>query len=165
MKIGILIKAVCLYLIGIFLVLFIFNLLLGDGGSIQRVASLFQPSFYGFFPVLIYFLFLVAIFVSNFEPTRKKKLLWLFVLVPLVYRAALFLIMMLIGGYNSWGFLGAMIYGGVEIAVLVIVSIIMHLLLSLENNKQNVTVFIIFVVLFLLNIIQWFGILRPGLIE
>ena len=165
MEIKVVVKGIFLYLTSVLLTLFIFNLLLGYGGSTAMLVSLFRPSFFNFFPVVIYFLLLVTIFTSNFELAKKRKWMWFVVLTPLIYRVLLFISLIAMGGDNSWGLLGVMIYGIVEVLAVLIMRFFMSKLLDFENKKQDIIISITFVVLVVLNTLQWFGILRPGLIE
>lgn len=162
------IKGIDLYSTGLLLALFIFNLLLGDGRySVNgSIIFLFNVS-----PFLISLLVLVTTFVSSLDIERKKKIMWLAIPILLLCEILLLFYYYNIGALSREGggggyvFLGRMIYGGLGVVTVVIVSIFLRILLRLEERRQNIIIFCIFIVFLFLNILQWFGIFRPGFIE
>jgi len=153
-----LIRGVGAFLIIPLLAIFIFNLLLGYQGFaywILITPFAFFPSFY------IASILIVLFFLKHQERGRRFKYVLSIIGLDLIYRTVLFFV----AGDGSWGSLGLMIYGILEIATLIIAVLLFLILMRLESKKQMIVIWTVFSILLLLNMIQYFGFLRPGLIE
>jgi len=153
-------KGIPVFLVILFLPLFIFNLLLGNEGSIVFIYTFFLgPGMY--FPTLFIAAFLLSlIYTTNLENSKKQKYFWLVILGVLVYK--IILLFQTSGGFDTIVLI--MVYGS-ELGALILINLFLLYLSKLEDKKQYITIWLLLLLLLILNIIQHYGILRLGLME
>ena len=114
----------------------------------------------------------VLIFASELERAKKVKWMWVTLSIYLVLLIVLAFILkisfeggFILGETAGWIMLGLMIIGGAYIVWMAIATALLSYLLRFEEQKQMRVIIIAFVILFILDLLQLFGLLRPGLME
>jgi len=152
-----LIRVIGAFLITPLLAMFIYNLF-DDPDSIGFAYPILI-TLSGFFPSFYIASFLIArFFLRHHERGRYVKYV-LYVLsiigLDLIYKVVLLFV---VGGW------GPLWYGILEVVTLIIAALIFSVFTNFESKKQMVIIWTVFCALFLLNIFQYFGFLRPGLL-
>jgi len=104
------------------------------------------------------------IYSSDFEVKQRKKYIW----IPVVILGLIFSFMLLISGSSDSGgylLLGVLIMGGSFLIPVIIFCGITLNFIELSMKKQYIIFGTTTVLMIILNILQFYGMLRPGLLE
>ena len=159
----IIIKTFLTVFILLLLPLVLFQFLLGYGEDLNELKQVLMLLIlpYGFAPLALGSIALSALHHSLLSAHKKRLYGFLTVAVIIALRIA----MLFAWGDGSWGTLGMMIFGGVELFCLGCIGVLFWMMNGIPADKRDRTRIILFVLLLAVFILQTAGFLRPGLIE
>src|SRR3989344_6399203 len=136
---------------------------LGYGGGLnelkQVLVLLVSPD--GFAPLTLGIIILSALHHSSFPPDKKRLYVFIAIAALIVIRVVMFFAL----GDGSWGSLGMIIFGGIELLCYALIALLFSFMDRIPAEKRDRTRIILFVVLLAIFTLQSTGFLRPGLIE
>lgn len=106
-----------------------------------------------FFPDYITIFVIGFIFASNRDIIKKRKFIKITSIAGVVSRLPIIFVLFGIGGMD------ALRIGVVEILALMLLTVVLNFFVKLEDRKQNLIVYVSFLIFLILNIIQYFGFL------
>lgn len=156
-------RVLSLYLTLSLSAVFFLQLLLGHSGNDPKSGS----AVLYFILFSIPFLIPAFIFSRDIETSRKIKHIWKLFLILLAVVCTGAILSMFLGGSSDggWMLLGMFIFGGVYLFAFLLINILLTFLFKIDQTKLFPVLYALSVILIALVTMQYFGFLRPGLLE